>query len=156
MPAQRDPATQATLDRLLSEHGLAPDARLYREVVREALKPGESSGAYRLEANTSPAESVIDVYGQGHLVQAEVVGPGLAFAETPSPNWQETMEMRVLRASREFVPKLPDRVEVEARLDEVLVQGGLIYPVESVTVERAWYVTLPAGWVEVREVTPGA
>jgi hypothetical protein len=32
-------------------------------------------------------------------------------------------------------------VEVEVVLQDILLQGGLIYPVESVTVERVWYCT---------------
>jgi hypothetical protein len=86
------------------------------------------------------------VYGAGYLVQAGAVGAGLAFAESASPNWQETMEMRTLRGRQ--TPE--DRVEVEVRLGDALAQGGLLYPVESVTVERAWYVTLPTGSVDVR------
>ena len=152
MTPLRDPAAQAALERLLQEHGLAGDIRLYRVALREALTPTATAGVFRLTANPSPTESVIDVYGQGHLVQAEHVGPGLAFVESPSADWQETMEMRVLHASRGHVPRLPDRVEVEVRLEELLRQGGLIYPVQSVTVERAWYVTLPGGEVEVRPV----
>ena len=45
-----------------------------------------------------------------------------------------------------------DHVEVEIRLSDILKQGGLVYPVESVTVERAWYCTLPEGSIEVRAV----
>jgi hypothetical protein len=61
---------------------------------------------------------------QRDFVQADQVGPGLAFAESASPNWLETMELE---------------------------QGGRTYPAESVTVERAWYFTLPAGSIDVRE-----
>lgn len=157
MTVQRDAATQAVLDRLLEEHGLAGDRRLYREALRESLGPAGAPGVYRLPANAKPSEAVVDIYGQGHLVQAEQVGPGLAFAESASPDWQETMEMRALKAGRGQGVGLPeDRVEVEVRVQDILRQGGLIYPVESVTVERAWYCTLPAGSVSVREVSqPG-
>jgi hypothetical protein len=93
----------------------------------------------------------VDIYGQGHLVQAEQVGKGLAFAESALPAWQETMELRAIRSAG-GAPKGLDTVEVAVRLGDVLAQGGLLYPVESVTVERAWYCTLPAGWIEVREV----
>ena len=34
---------------------------------------------------------------------------------------------------------------VAVRLGDVLAQGGLIYPVESVITEKVWYCTLPAG-----------
>lgn len=149
MTIQRDGATQAVLDKLLAEHGLAGDTRLYREAERDSLTPADTAGAYRIRANLNPSESVIDVYGQGHLVQAEQVGPGLAFAESAAPNWQETMELRALKAGR---GNAKDRLEVEVLLQDILRQGGLVYPVESVTVERVWYCTLPAGSVEVHEV----
>ena len=153
MTIQRDDATQAILTRLLEEHRLAGDARLYREAMRESLIPTGQPGVYSLAANASPSESVIDVYGPGYVVQAERVGRGLAFAESASPNWQETMELRTLRASPDKVRASKDRVEVEVRLSDILRQGGLIYPVESVTVERAWYCTLPDGKVDVREAS---
>ena len=119
--------------------------------MRDALTPTDTPGVYRLAANASPSESVVDVYGQGHLVQADQLGAGLAFAESARPNWQETMELRTLRAGKGPGNAALDRVEVEVRVADVLSQGGLLYPVESVTVEKAWYCTLPAGHVEVRE-----
>ena len=33
---------------------------------------------------------------------------------------------------------------------QMLEQGGLIYPVESVITDRAWYCTFPEGSVQVR------
>ena len=102
---------------------------------------------YRLAANAAPSESVVDIYGNGYLMQAESVGPGLAFAESARPNWQETMEMRAMKAGRVKPPV--DKVKVEIRLEDVLRQGGLIYPVESVSVERVWYCTLPAEAIEL-------
>lgn len=151
MPVQHDPATQATLDKLLKEHGLNPNTRLYREAMVGALTPAGAPGAYRIAANPSPGETVTDVYGQGYLVQAEQVGPGLAFAESTGPNWQETMEMRAMKSRERLGAQ--DRVEVEVRLQDILRQGGLIYPVESVTVERAWFCTLPEGSVLVLEAS---
>jgi hypothetical protein len=152
MPASRDGTTQAALDRLLKEYALGGDTRLYREAMRESLTPTDAPGVYRLAANASPSESVVDVYGNGYLMQAESVGPGLAFAESARPDWQETMEMRAMKAGRAKlgVPS-EDKIEVEIRLDDVLRQGGLIYPVESVSVERVWYCTLPAESIDVRE-----
>jgi hypothetical protein len=147
MTALRDGTTQAAVDRLLREHGLGDDTLLYREAVRATLTPTGTPGFYRLSANATPSESVVDVYGQGHLTQAEHVGPGLAFAESSAPNWQETMELRALQGRGN---ETGDSVEVEVRLGDILRQGGLIYPVESVTVERVWYCTLPAGSVDVR------
>lgn len=140
------------LDKLLEEHGLTPDTQLYREAEREILTPTGKPGVYRIPANARPSETVVDVYGQGYLVQAEQIGPGLAFAQSDAPNWQETVEMRVLQARGGGAGKSPeDAADVAVRLGDILRQGGLIYPVESVTVERVWYCTLPSGSVEVRE-----
>ena len=110
--------------------------------MRESLIPTDAPGVYRLAANAAPSESVVDVYGSGYLMQAESVGPGLAFAESARPDWQETMEMRAMKAGRAKTGVASeDKVEVEIRLEDVLRQGGLIYPVESVSVERVWYCT---------------
>ena len=150
MPSNGDASTQSTLERLLAEHGLDADSRLYREALFSNLHATDSPGVFRLAANPKPADSVVDVYGQGHVVQAEVVGAGLAFAQTTAPNWQETMELRTLRESPGG--HHDPHVEVEVRLGDVLAQGGLVYPVESVTVERAWFCTLPAQGIDVRVV----
>ena len=153
MTATRDESTQKKLDNLLAEHRLFAETPLYREAMRDSLAPTGTPGVYRLKANANPSESVVDVYGQGYVVQAEEVGPGLAFAESDQPNWQETMEMRALKATSTSRARMSaDHVEVELRLGDILAQGGLVYPVESVTVERAWYCTLPSGSIEVREV----
>lgn len=102
---------------------------------------------------THGSTGTLDLLFQGDsLVQTEQAGPGIAFAESALPNWQETMEMRALRAAPHKLVTPLDRVEVEVRLQDILLQGGLVYPVESVTVERVWYCTLSAGSVEVREV----
>lgn len=140
-----DPAT--VLTRLLAEHRLDGETRLYREALFSALVPTDTPGRFRLAANPSPSESIVDVYGNGHVVQAEQVGAGLAFVRTAAPNWQETMELRTLRAD---AGALPDpHVLVEVRLGDVLAQGGRVYPVESVAVEQAWYCTLPDGGIDV-------
>ena len=100
-------------------------------------------------APTSPITLDSAVFGG---LRWREVGPGLAFAESDQPNWQETMEMRVLKATRTSKARTADHVEVEIRLADILRQGGLVYPVESVTVERAWYCTLPEGSIEVKQV----
>lgn len=154
MPIQRGEAAQAVLSKLLEENNLSGETRLYREAERKSLTSTGSPGGYRLAANARPSESVIDVYGPGYVVQAEHVGPGLAFAESASPNWQETMELRALKEGHDKSDATAgDRIEVEVRLEDLLGQGGLMYPVESVTVERAWYFTLPQGSIEVQAVT---
>lgn len=153
MPTQRDDATQAVLLRLLEEYHLNGDTRLYREAERASLATTATPGVYRLAANAHPGETVVDVYGPGYLVQAENVGAGLAFAESAAPGWQETKELRALQAALNPVAAEADHVEVEIRLADLLEQGGAMYPVQSVAIERAWYFTLPSGSVEVREVT---
>ena len=141
------------LERLMAENGLTSDTRLYRETLRKTLERTSTPGIFSLAANEKPSESVTDIYGQGYTVQAESVGAGLAFAETPRPDWQETMEMRVLRSGEQTREVLSlERVEVEVRLGEILAQGGLLYPVESVAIEKAWYCTLPSGTVHVKLV----
>ena len=56
--------------------------------------------------------------------------------------------MRAMRPSRKMRALSLDSVEVEVRLEDVLRQGGLVYPVESVSVERVWYCTLPMQFIE--------
>ena len=153
MPIQRDEATETVLLRLLEEHQLSADTRLYRDVERKTLAPTATSGVYRLAANAHPRETLVDVYGPGYLVQAEDVGPGLAFAESASPDWQETKELRALQAGANRAAAEADHVRVEVRLADLLEQGAVMYPVESVIVARAWYFTLPSGSIEVREAT---
>jgi hypothetical protein len=153
MTLDREGETRSALAKLLDEYGLSGETRLYREVTADSLTPTETPGIFRVRANPTPSESVIDVYGQGYLVQAQEVGPGLAFAESASPDWQETMELRALRARGASGATSPPPIEVEIRLDDILRQGGLIYPVESVTVERVWYCTLPSDSVDVRTVS---
>jgi hypothetical protein len=155
MSAHLDAADSAALQRLLAENGLSAETRLYRETLKKSLEATDQSGIFRLAANPKPTESVVDVYGHGHLMQAERAGAGLTFAESDRPDWQETMEQRVIRAGEATRQVLSlERIEVEVRLGDILDQGGLIYPVESVTVERAWYCTLPSGSVPVRVVMP--
>ena len=140
------------LDNLLKDHGLTAESRLYREALFSSLKETGTPGVFHLDSNPNPSDTVVDVYDQGYVVQASEVGPGLSFAETATPNWQETMELRAVRAGHGpgVVPE--PHVEVEVRLGDVLAQGGLLYQVESVTVEHAWYCTLPQGGIDVRIV----
>lgn len=147
-----DSSTQAALDKLLKDHGLTGDTRMYREVTRDALVATDLPGVFTLTANPEADVTVVDVYGKGYVMQAPQVGAGLAFARTATPNWQETMEMRVLRSASPSAPAPQlDSIEVEVRLGEILRQGGLVYPVKSVTVEQAWYCTLPEGSIQVLE-----
>ena len=126
---------QETLGKLLSENGLTLESRFYRYTMQEHLESGDAAGSHRLSANTEPSEAVIDVYAQGHMTLAEQVGQGLAFSETVDNEWRGK-----------------GRTEVEVSLKDVIDQGGLMYPVESIITDRVWYMTLPAGSVPVRIV----
>ena len=141
------------LERLLAENGLNAETQLYREVLSKNLRLTGVGGVLELSANEAPRESVVDVYGAGNTVPAGQVGAGLAFAWTPRGGWQETMELRVEQASERTREQLSlERMEVVVRLGDILDQGGLVYPVESVSIEKAWYCTLPSGSVNVRPV----
>jgi len=141
------------LERLLAENGLNAETQLYREVLSKNLRLTGVGGVLELSANEAPRESVVDVYGAGNTVPAGQVGAGLAFAWTPRGGWQETMELRVEQASERTREQLSlERMEVVVRLGDILDQGGLVYPVESVAIEKAWYCTIPTGVVTVRPV----
>jgi hypothetical protein len=125
----------AALNELMDANGFTGASLFYRATLPEFLTPLDDAGAYSISANDDPSESVVDLYAQGHIVLAQQVGPGLAFAQCLDNQWRGS-----------------DRKTVVVRVRDVLDQGGLIYPVESVITESVWYFTLPARSVEVKEV----
>jgi hypothetical protein len=133
MPSEEE--TREILAELLAEHGLSTESLLYRSSLPEHLEAAED-GLWWISANATPSESVINIYETGHLSQAEDMGPGLAFAQDENEEWAES-----------------GRESVQLRLGDVLDQGGLVYPVESVIVERVWFLTLPKGGVGVRKLS---
>ena len=135
MPGQRDPKTSQALEDLLRSNGLSGKTRLYRCTRPEFLAPGEAPGRLSMSANDASPEAVVDIYGNGYILVAEHLGPGLAFAEQRDNQW-----------------RAPDRKLVEILIEDVLAQGGLLYPVESVITEKVWFATLPRGSISVREV----
>lgn len=135
MSTQDDPARAAMLATFLDENELTPDTRLYRCTLPEFLGPQDENGKCSLSANPDPSEAVNDVYEGGHVSVASQIGPGLAWGVSAENEWQED-----------------GRVTVELRLADALEQGGMIYPVESIIVDQAWYVTLPSGSVPVRRL----
>jgi hypothetical protein len=143
-PAERD--RLASADRFQRDLRMAEEHR--RGLVQEVSRLEVERDSMRRELAAATQEH------DGYLVQAESLGAGVAFAQTTMRNWQETVEMRTMQAGQAGRPPAgEDHIEVEVRLADILEQGGLMYPVESVTVERAWYFTLPNGSVEVREVS---
>jgi hypothetical protein len=130
----------ARLQELLLDHGWNEDTRLFRSSLPEFLSctPEGSSkdeSRLRISANENPSESVTDIYGAGHTCLASDCGPGLAFVESADHQWQS-----------------PDRKMISVRIGDVLEQGGRIYPVASVITDPTWYLTLPAGSVQVHEI----
>jgi hypothetical protein len=119
----------------MTSNGLTGKTCLFRQTLAEFLEPLAVSGTYKISANPDPSEAIIDVYAGGHVGLAVHVGAGLAFVEWTDQDWTAD-----------------DRVGVEVRLQDVLDQGGLIYPVESVITNKVWYLTLPEGGVRVRKV----
>jgi hypothetical protein len=129
------PETEKILSETLEAHGLDTESVLYRETLEGFLHQDESSGEWWISANPDPSEAVVDAYGGGYGTVASQIGPGLAFTLRADSQWQEE-----------------GRVTVAVRLRDVLEQGGLLYPVESVITEPVWYLTLPAGRVRVERV----
>jgi hypothetical protein len=130
-----DPQKARILSETLEAHGLDPARVLYRETLEEFLHRDEATGEWWISANPDPSEAVVDVYGGGYGTVASQIGPGLAFTPSSDSQWQEE-----------------GRVTVAVRLQDVLDQGGLVYPVESVITEPVWYLTLPSGRVRVERV----
>jgi hypothetical protein len=126
---------KAKINEVMETNGLTGESRFYRYTLPEFLEPREESGTFRISANPDPSEAVIDIYGGGHICLAAQVGPGLAFAESADNDWEEA-----------------ERTGVAIRLQDVLDQGGRIYPVESIITGRVWYFTFPEGGVLVRKV----
>ena len=128
----------AKLEEFMRSNHLTAETRLYRCSLPEFVMPTDQPGVVELSANKDPSEAVIDVYEQGHITLAVHIAAGLAFAESADNDW-----------------KTDERVSVELCLGDALEQGGLIYPVESITTERVWYVTLPKGTIRVRDLGAG-
>ncbi len=133
MTLRHDPKVRAVLEELMQTNGFSSESRFYRSTLPEFIRPADKPGIALISANDDPSEAVVDVYSQGHICLAQQVGAGLAFAESEDNEWRE-----------------PGRTVVELRLQDVLDQGGCIYPVESVITERVWYFTFPNGEVPVR------
>ena len=123
----------AKLKGWMRSNDLTAETRLYRYSLSEFVRATGEPGIAEITANEDPSEAVSDVYGQGHTTLAVHVGAGLAFAETPDNDWRSD-----------------GRRCVELRLGDALDQGSLVYPVESITTERVWYVTIPQGRIRVR------
>jgi hypothetical protein len=130
--AEHDANTIAKLYEVMQSAGLTGDTLLYRESLPEFLRGTDEEGVYTLTGNSDPSEALIDVYDQGHVILAVHIGTGLSFVESSDNEWEES-----------------GRTRVAVRLQDVLDQGGLIYPLESAITEGVWYLTLPDGRVRV-------
>lgn len=126
------PELKSQIAELMKSYGFTGETRFYRYSLPKFLETIQEAGAYRISANPDPSEAVIDEYAGGHICLAKQIGPGLAFTKSADNEWKES-----------------GRTGVEVRLQDVLDQGGRIYPVESVVTDRVWYFTLPEGSVRV-------
>lgn len=133
--SDHSPATNIALEDLIQKNDFSGETRLYRQSLSEFLEPTDQPGVFRVSANADPSEAVVDNYGEDNVSLAAHTGPGLAFTDSPDNEWDA-----------------PDRVGIEVRLQDILDQGGLIYPVESVITSRVWYLTIPEGTVLVRKL----
>ena len=129
-----DDDARAKVSELMESHGFTGETCFYRYTLPEFLEPLQEPGTYLISANADPSEAVINLYAGGHIGLAAQVGAGLAFAESAN-DWEG-----------------PGRTRVELVLQDVLDQGGRLYPVESVVTQRVWYFTLPKQTVRVREI----
>ena len=136
MTDQLPDKTRTVLEDLFRSNGFTGETRLYRQTLSEYLEVTDEPGVYRVSANPDPSEAVVDIYGEDNVSLAVHMGPGLAFTDSPDNEWST-----------------PERVGIEVRLQDVLDQGGLLYPVESVITSQVWYLTIPEGSVEVRKST---
>jgi hypothetical protein len=123
------------LRQVLEESGFTSDTILFRESLEDFLSQDPDTGAWTIAANPDPSEAVVNVYEGGATSLAAQIGPGLAFTTTSDSQWSED-----------------GRTTVAVRLGDVLKQGGRIYPVLSVITEPVFYLTLPAGRVQVSKV----
>lgn len=129
-----DDDARAKVSELMESHGFTGETCFYRYTLPEFLEPLQEPGTYLISANADPSEAVVNLYAGGHIGLAAQVGAGLAFAESAN-DWEG-----------------PGRTRVELVLQDVLDQGGRLYPVESVVTQRVWYFTLPKQTVRVREI----
>jgi len=123
------------LEQLMQEKGLTADTILYRYTYQEFLTP-KGDNKFDLSANENATEIVLDVYNLGLREVAHDFGKGLTFLRQKEAEFE-----------------LPEKVCVQVKLGAILSQGGLIYPDNSSFVEGAFYLTMPAGHVEV-EMAP--
>ena len=123
-----DSQSKSVLGSIMKERSFTGQTRFYRSTYQDHLTIDDDSGDVSITANPDPSEAVDDLYAGGYISLAAHMGPGLAFTETRDHEWLDE-----------------ERVAVSVLLQDVIDQGGLIYPVESVTTDQVWYFTLPEG-----------
>ena len=121
------------MNELLEENNFDENTLFYRYTLSEYLT--EEKGSLFISANPDPTESVVNIYGGGHTWSAKDVGPGLAFIEKKSDEWN-----------------FDDRICVKVKLADLVSQGGLLYPVESVITSKTWYITFPESRMKVSKI----
>ena len=119
----------AELNHLMKENNLTKETKLYRYTDPDFLSHLEGN-RYSMSANDEATEMVEDIYGTGHLKMAKYFGKGLTFMMQPESEYD-----------------LPGKKCVCLVLEDVLSQGGLIYPDRSSYVSGSFFLTLPEGSV---------
>jgi hypothetical protein len=127
---------QQMLESMMKEYGISKDTILYRYQPPKYIEIKSDGKSYIL-AKESPKEIVIDPYrGGGRSFQADSLGAGLAFTSSRVEEFGEE-----------------DKICLTVRLEDVLSQGGLIYPVISTPAYvRSFFLTIPDKKVEVTKV----
>ena len=97
------------------------------QVVVQRFEAGGDSGGYW--------STIIRDQNSLAFVMEDDSGRALVEAETRENEWRSG-----------------NRRSVSVRLQDALDEGCLLYPVESIVTDRAWYLTLPAGQLSVQEV----
>ena len=110
---------------------LKSNTPFYRWTSQSHLGKSDN-GKYSLEVRKEATEMVEDIYNQGHIIMAKNVGPGLAFTLSKNNDYASD-----------------DMVCVSLQLEDILIQGGILYKDVSSHVEGSYFLMMPAGNLKV-------
>ena len=123
---------QESLKSFLKENHLSSESKLVRYTSKNYLE--YSNGHWYLKAKKEPFEMVVDNYhGFSEVFIASEIGQGIAFLTTNEKEYESS-----------------NRICIEVNLNDVLIQGGLVYIVTSLPAYlKAFFCTLPEGKVKI-------
>ena len=119
---------------VLEDLSLSIDDYLYRYTDDQFLKPNPQ-GSTSIAVNPGATEMIQDVFGNGHLIMAKEIGPGLAFTAQPEPEFGGENRMLV-------------RVQISALLD----QGCTLYPDKSTYTLNSLFIHTNDDVIEVEAI----